>query len=80
MRTRKPPKVIPDDDGTRLGAMTLCQVCGYAIRLNRVRMRGAYGKGRPMIEIDMWQHVARYGAYGHDVELPRFVTMRGHHD
>lgn len=73
-RTKKPLKVYRDEDGTRLGTMTLCQVCGYAVVLRRVRTRGAFGKGRPMVEIDMWQHVGPYGAAGHDVELPRFVV------
>ena len=44
------------------------------VALRRVKMRGAFGKGRPYVEIDMWQHVGPYGAAGHDVELPRFIV------
>lgn len=41
------------------GTITLCQTCGRAIQLRRIRVRscGALGSSTGWQDLDMWQHM-----------------------
>jgi hypothetical protein len=72
MKTKAPMKVYRDRTGVPVGTLTLCEVCGYAVRLGLVKMRSP-GPGRPYAWYEMWQHSGQYGVGAHDIELPRWV-------
>jgi len=39
-----------------VGTFTLCAHCHHAIEYRRQRIRSAYGRGRPYIDLEMWEH------------------------
>ena len=59
----------------KLGTITLCQTCHHAIQLRRCRVRGSYSRGRPWVDLDMWEHMGPPSVTGpwHEVQPMREV-------
>lgn len=56
--------------GPRLGTITLCGICHYAIQLRRFPVDPVV-YGAP--EADLWAHLGQKGCGMHDAEAPRFM-------